>query len=220
MAHVVGRILSMTRQQELGIKTLSITDAKRLIRKTDNLTQCYMGFAQNGSDREWQGAAGAAFLCAAYDLLTDWEPYKHNPDNEAIFSTFVTRIAPTELASMAIALFQKDREQKLTNDGLERGAVAFRFVIGMMGLESHYAKLIDLDRLGLLLQIADDILDYDDDVRNGDTNCLVSPRRNDYLHMMVFEMDDVLIHQLFPHGGILAMVLKQARARAKSMITH
>ena len=50
-------------------------------------------------------------------------------------------------------------------DGLERGAIALRFILKTMGCEAQREVAWgDLDELGELLQIVDDVLDYEDDV--------------------------------------------------------
>jgi hypothetical protein len=197
---------------------LEITPAelKRYFGKSTRLALCYSGFAQDKSYGEAAGAGKAAFLSCAYDVASDWRD-KSDPKWAHEFEKIVRAEASPELAEMAIKLYRNDVNGRLEQDGLERGIVALRFILEMMGLQSAYWEKTDIDHLGILLQIVDDVWDYEKDLKAGDENCLSSARRNKYLQMLVDEMHDEHIQRLFPNGGVLLAVIKRARKKAEQM---
>jgi len=151
----------------------------RYLRKSTNLALCYYGFSDSETMGQAEQAGRAAFLCCAYDVVTDWRGF----DEEA-FETFrqiLTRNAPTELAALAISLYQKECAGDLKDDGLERGVIALEFVTRMMECRGHFRHGNYLRSAGRLLQLVDDLLDYEEDSCTGDLNCLASPRRREYL---------------------------------------
>lgn len=214
IATVSGQFHSLRYLSDLEIAPNEI---KRYFGKSALLALCYAGFALDNSYEEACGAGKAAFLSCAYDVASDWRD-KKDPKWEDEFAKIVRAEVSPELAEMAINLYRDDVNGKLKHDGLERGIVALRFVLEMMGLQSAYEKKIDVNRLGILLQIVDDVLDYEDDIKAGDENCLNSERKNQYLQMLVDEMTDEKIKTLFPHGDILILTINRARTKAEKML--
>lgn len=188
---------------------------KRYLGKSAYLAFCNAGFVQNISIKQASGAGKAAFLFCAYDVCSDWRE-KNEPRWAKTFEKIVRCEASPQLAEAALSLYQRDIDGELTQDGLERGIVALRFVLEMMGLQSFYEQKVDVNKLGTLLQIIDDVLDYEKDILAGDENCLTSARRNDYLRILVEEFDD--IQNLFPYGGALLIAIKKSREKAQHML--
>jgi len=161
-------------------------EMKRYLKKSFNLGLCYAGFAREPSFSQARGAGKAAFLSCAYDVATDWG----KPEStQTCFEQILHAEVSPDLAVMAMNLLERDKQGVLQYDGLERGIVATHFVLEMMGLKETYAREIDIDQLGILLQIVDDIMDYEDGVRTGDQNCLTSENRREYLERIVTELD-------------------------------
>lgn len=161
------------------------------------------------------GAGKAAFLCCSYDVITDWRHF--DPALLPLFAKQLDRHSSTSLRELAIDLYEKDKAQKLADEGLERGAIAFRFVTEMMGIQEVFAsKGADLDHTGRVLQIVDDVLDYEEDIVEGETNCLASANKQIYLQ----ELITTNIHQLFPTNTPLTAVLEIAREKAKSLLSN
>src|ERR1043166_945148 len=99
---------------------------------------------------------------------------------------------------MAWALYDKESNDRLEDDGLERGAISLRFILKMMGCETQReATWGDLDDLGQLLQIVDDVFDYEDDVAAGEQNCLRTPNKDVYLGRLFEGLSNERTHQLF-----------------------
>ena len=200
--------------------TLEIIPAekRRYFDKSGNLAMCYAGFAQQPfSNRQALGAGKAAFLSCAYDVASDWG--KSDTVTQA-FENIVAQEASPQLAAMAIDLLHKDMQGQLLYDGLERGVVATRFVLEMMGLQELFEAKTDIKRLGIHLQIVDDVLDYQEDILMGDQNCLVSDQRADYLTSLVVNLDDNSLQTLFPYGGILTHAIRKAREQAQNMLAE
>lgn len=200
----------------LGIRRRELI---RYLKKSVSFGLCYAGFGTPGRMREAWMAGEAAFLCCAYDVVTDWRHY-----DDTARKTFEVilraRVPKPEIQYIAIGLYDKERFDALCADGLERGAIALRFTLKMMGCErARETAWGDLDRLGYLLQIVDDVLDFEEDVATGDTNCLKSPRRDMYLARLRSELGSVEVRRLFgDRGSVLVRVIESARSKAERLL--
>ncbi|MBI2074911.1 MAG: hypothetical protein HYT83_03700 [Candidatus Levybacteria bacterium] len=206
--------LNMQYAKALQIKP---TEMFRYLKKSASLAACYAGFAQSSSRAEAIGAGKAAFLSCAYDVASDWK----KPMSVKNASTQILRIqVSSELADMALGLLERDLKGELRYDGLERGIVALNFVLEMMGLRKLFEERTDVDRLGIQLQIVDDVLDFESDGKNSDQNCLTSlPNRSFYLTSLIAYFDEESIHRLFPHAGVLGFAIRRARKKAINILT-
>lgn len=192
------------------------SEYKRYFKKTAYLAMCYAGFAQEVSLFQARGAGKAAFLSCAYDVVTDWRKPKELQQN---YSRILHRETTPELTTMALDLLNRDVRGQLQEDGLERGVVAIEFILQMMGVRGIFNRKCDIRQLGLNLQIVDDVLDYEDDVKVGDQNCLTnSERREDYLQRLNHDLGEIELRSLFPYGGLLIYAIKQARQNARNML--
>jgi len=191
----------------------------RYLAKSVNLSLCYAGLGVNGTFREAAGAGKAAFLCCAYDVVTDWRGF--DTAAQATFEDILRRrLACLDLETMARELYEKEKSKQLRHDGLERGPVALRFVLGVMGCEhARIAMWGGLDDIGRLLQIVDDVLDYEEDMIRGEVNCLGSISRDIYLRELLDKFNAVEIRTLFgPNGSILIRVIQHARSKAERLL--
>lgn len=194
------------------------TENNRYFRKSRNLSMCYAGFVQDPFSRSQALDAGkAAFLSCAFDVASDWNK---GPSVLNSFEDIVFHEVTPPLADMAIDLLYRDIEGKLKYDGLERGIVATRFILEMMGLQDSFETKTDVDNLGIQLQIVDDVLDYKEDVLVGDQNCLTSDRRDEYLNSFLVDLGKESTERLFPYGGILTYAIAKARQQAESMLAN
>jgi hypothetical protein len=151
----------------------------RYFAKSFNLALCYSGFSIPGALGQAFRAGKGAFLCCAYDVVTDWRQF----DARAfcvIRSILIAEAGP-DLSDIALDLYAKDARGQLDEDGLERGSIALRFVTRLIGSEGFFAERIDIDYAGRLWQLVDDLLDYESDLQAGDLNCLQSSNRLRYL---------------------------------------
>ncbi len=215
--HIVAALVAfawcLRHQLTLGIKT---NEYKRYWAKAINLALCYQGFASNSKMSSSIGAGKAAFFCCAYDVITDWRDF--NPQLFGCFESLVRRSLNTAEADMAINLYQQEKSGQLEESGLSRGFVALKFVTKIMGSESFIQQRTDFHHFGIVMQIADDVLDYEEDQREHKTNSLLSEKRNDYLLMLVdFPVEKT--KAILPHGFVLWKVVAAAQNKAKHMLS-
>ena len=100
-------------------------------------------------------------------------------------------------------------------DGLERGAIALRFILKMMRCEAQREAMWgDLTDLGELLQIVDDVLDYEDDAAAGEQNCLLTANRAIYLARFLEGLSTERSRALFGRAqSVLVLAVAQARSK-------
>ncbi len=215
IAATTGIVDSIKYAHTLQIKP---SELWRYFKKSANLAVCYVGFAQDISLTQARGAGHAAFLSCAYDVVTDWQ----KPVSlQNTYAGILCKEASNELVVMALGLLDRDLRGVLLEDGLERGVVATESVLRMMSVRDIFDKKCNIQQLGLNLQIVDDVLDYDDDIKQGDQNCLTNTTfREAYLRRLPEDLDDSKLRELFPHGGILTYAIRHARYKAEKMITY
>lgn len=198
---------------------ISRTEWVRYLKKSISFGLCYAGFGTAGRIREAWNAGEAAFLCCAYDVVTDWRLFDTRA--RVTFERILcARVQAAEIQCLAIGLYEKERDGDLADDGLERGAIALRFTLKMMECEKkREVTWGDLDELGRLLQIVDDVLDYEEDVVSGDTNCLSSVRRHAYLRQLISQLGSADARRLFgDRGSVLVSVVEMAGRKAEVLL--
>jgi len=163
-------------------------------------------------------AGEAAFLSCAYDVVTDWRHYDKKA--RSAFERILTDLSQLELRELALTLYDKDSNNQLSEDGLERGAVALRFILKTMGCEKQReATWGDLNDLGQLLQIVDDVLDYEDDAAAGDQNCLRTVNRDVYLGQLLEGLSNERTHKLFGRArSVLVLAIAHARKKGTKLL--
>jgi hypothetical protein len=190
----------------------------RYFGKAHHLAANYVGFSQKASLQEAYGAGKAGAFACIYDVLSDWS--KDHPNPELIFEEILQEEAGNELKELALSLFKKDTSQNLENDGLERGYIAFLFTLKMMGVDSFYEAKGGIKNLGEILQIVDDIWDLERDTAEGQTNCLLTERRDTHLQRLVSFCAETDLDELFPHGPLLVQVIKATERKAKKWLAE
>jgi hypothetical protein len=204
--------------KEASTLKIALDELPRYLRKSNNLALCYAGFISENNRNQAINAGIAAFLCCAYDVVTDWREF----DQEAMnaFDRLLKKYASPKLREMALHLLEKDRQQDLCFDGLERGITSTLFVTGLIGSTPYYEKNACISRLGMALQVVDDVLDYELDAIIGDTNCLKSNNWKEYLFLLEEVLPETETKRLFPFGLILKRVIRRSRTRALWLSSH
>ena len=217
-SHLVAVLSAFVRSlQYAGVLRLSRAECFRYTKKSVRLALCYTGFGTAWNSKEAWRAGEAAFLSCAYDVVTDWRHF----DKEArgAFERILSDLSQNELQELAMNLYDKDSNNELSCDGLERGAVALEFILKTMGCEKQRAAAWgDLVKLGELLQIVDDVLDYEDDVTAGEQNCLTTPNRIAYLTLLLEDLNRENSHRLFGPRSVLVFAIAQARKKARILL--
>jgi hypothetical protein len=213
---------ALRESQRMALKYLveleiSRSEFVRYMGKCAYLAYSYAGFAVNGSEAEARGAGKVAFLSCAYDVASDWRDERDRKWRMKLQSIFETEV-PAELAIQGIELYDRDINGQLDNDGLERGVIALKFVLETMGVTEEYSKKTDIEKLGILLQIVDDVLDFEEDQASGDENCLLTERREEHLKALVDGFSNEELISLFKADSVLVTVIKFAREKAGRML--
>lgn len=192
---------------------------KRYLKKSTSLGLCYAGLGATGSAREGWRAGKAAFVCCAYDVVTDWRHF--DPAARDLLERIMRAMQlKPELQSLAMNLYEKELFNELEEDGLDRGYIALRFTLKMMGCEKACQDVWgDVDEIGRLCQIVDDVLDYEQDIACGDINCLTSVRREDYLKQLITKFGNAETQRLFGNSrSALVIAIERARVKAEGLI--
>ncbi len=163
-------------------KTITRMDRFRLCKKSLNLFVCFIAFTDKERPKEQlRGAMISAILSAVYDYETDWVRIKDVQNS--IYLRLLKKYAYNSSAyEEAHELFIYDWEGELSEHGLERGSSALIFYHSM--IKSQWMKKYnqrEIAKNGRLLQIVDDLLDLEEDAKNGDTNCFLTKDSEQYL---------------------------------------
>jgi hypothetical protein len=184
------------------------------LRKCSNLGLCYGGFVPTTWTIETAFRAGdVAFLCCAYDVATDWRSF--SPYHRDVLNEVLKELVPSWACEITMDLYEREIAGILRDDGLERGAIAFDFAVGVIGIQSQFTKR-EIAELGVLLQIVDDVLDLESDRANGELNCLLSPRREVYLNRLNSGIAG--LSQRFATSPVMAFVLRRVEAKNLALI--
>lgn len=164
------------------LETIPVINRLRLWRKTINLFVCFLAFTDRSRPyTQLRGAMLSAILSALYDYETDWIPIESLEDS--LYLCFLKQGAGGSSAyTLAHNLFIADCTDNLSDDGLERGSIALAFyhsLIGSKWMRQYSDEEIALS--GRKLQIIDDLLDREEDRREGDKNCLLTEKAETYL---------------------------------------
>ena len=216
-ATAVGTALffSLRHQAALRIKP---KERRRYLLKSINLALCYRGFSPSKRLRCARDAGKAAFYCCAYDVVTDWRNYDKS-DFQA-FKHLLNREVAGNLAVIALRLYEQERNGSLRLDGLSRGIDALEFVTKLIGSDEYIRHNLDFRNLGVVMQIVDDVLDWEDDQRNGELNCLLTSRSQQTKHLralLAFDMQR--FQRILPHATVLCRVIRSAQRKAHLMLS-
>lgn len=217
--HIVAALSAFIRSvQYTGVLRISKAERVPYVKKAVRLALCYAGFGIPWNLREAWKAGEAAFLSCAYDVVTDWRHF--DKDARSAFESVLTDLSQPELRELALTLYDKETHNQLSEDGLERGAIALRFILKTMGCErQREGTWGDLDDLGQLLQIVDDVLDYEDDVAADDLNCLSTVNRDVYLGRLLEGLSSERTNKLFGQASsVLVFAIASARKKGAQML--
>jgi hypothetical protein len=181
--------------------------------KLFSLGALYSAFVKPPTSRGFVGAGRAAFLCCAYDVVTDWRGFSSKFREP--FEKQLQRLVPEWAVELTMELYWVDRFGTLSDDGLERGGIAVEFITGVVGSRAYFSAF-GVKRLGQLLQIVDDVLDLEHDVDCDEMNCLVSPRATKYLEILMESQEEMV--RLFRRDRTMCFAIVRAGRKARSML--
>jgi hypothetical protein len=221
LSHFVAALSALVHSvQYAGVLRISRAEQVRYFKKSIRLALCFAGFGTPWNLIEAWKAGQAGFFCCAYDVVTDWRHF----DNKARrgLESILNDFSQFELRHIAWTLYDKESNDQLEEDGLERGAISLRFILKMMGCEKQReASWGDLDDLGQLLQIVDDVFDYEDDAAAGDQNCLRTANRAVYLGRLLEGLNSENTHRLFGRArAVLVLAIAHARKKGTKLLAQ
>lgn len=202
--------LGLRYASQLGIK---VPELGRYFLKSINLGLCYGGFISSVDLRKALRAGDVAFCCCAYDVVTDWRSF--DSESRDTFEVILSRHVPEWARVLTKDLYQKELNQTIGLDGLERGVLALEFAVGVIGLQEQFSSA-DVREMGVLLQIVDDVLDFEQDCALGELNCLNTPRSRLYLRHLATKMD--ALSARFSHSLVMRLVLDKVQHRIKRRV--
>lgn len=194
-------------------------ELRRYLAKSLNLALCYRGFVPGkGMSAGWD-AGRAAFYCCAYDVVTDWR--KFNPSAYSLFRRLLSSNVSESVAAIAFTLYMQEQSEELEFDGLSRGIFALEFITQLIGSRDYLREQLDFEHLGIVMQIVDDVLDWKEDIQNGDKNCLTAPleRKEEHLRTLV-DFNLANFEKVLPHSKILCKVIRLAQTRAWCLLLN
>jgi hypothetical protein len=220
LSHLLAALSGfLTSIRYFGVLGISRGERVRYLKKSIRLALCYAGFANPWSAREAWKAGEAALLSCAYDVVTDWRNF--HSEGRIAFANILSDLSQGELRELALTLYDKDLMNQVSVDGLERGAIALRFILKTMECEKQREAMWgDLTDLGELLQIVDDVLDYEDDTTVGDQNCLITAKRDVYIRRLLDGLSSEKCRRLFGSASVLALAIAHARTKAITLLSN
>jgi hypothetical protein len=129
-----------------------------------------------------------------------------------------TSVAP-DTAKIIFDLMERKQAGRLQVHGLDRGVDALRIVIKHLGAEEVWKSDAEIYEAGILCQIADDILDYKDDIARDALNFL----RHDGFHLHIQKFLRWNFERQFrtsQHPAVLFKVIRMARKRAIELVAN
>lgn len=221
LCHLIAALSAFVRSlQYAGVLSIARRERVRYLKKSIRLGLCYAGFGVPWNIIKAWKAGEAAFLSCAYDVVTDWQYFDEKA--RSAFESILSELSEPETQELALTLYDKDSNNQLSEHGLERGVVALRFILKTMGCETQReASWGDLDDLGQLLQIVDDVFDFEDDAAVGDQNCLSTENRDLYLGRLLEGLSRENCRRLFGRGpSVLVLAIAHARKKGKNLLAN
>ena len=185
--------------------------------KSGNLAICFVGFSRDSGRRFLERSAELGTLASVFDLVSDGLNY----DTAAVgrFHSMVKGILEPEAAEILLALLRQKERGALAATGLSRGCDAMRVILKHLECESRWENngAQEMERVGILLQIVDDILDMRQDIRKGHINFMKSAAADCYLNDLL-EWDYKETFRDSPYRLFLFGAIRFSRGRAARLV--
>jgi len=105
--HIIAALSAFIRSVEYAhVLNIQGKEWKRYLKKSLSLGLCYAGFSIAGKIRESWRAGEAAFLCCAYDVVTDWRRFDSKARQGFELILRMMKLEP-ELQILAMGLYEK-----------------------------------------------------------------------------------------------------------------
>lgn len=212
MKILIGYFVSTVASLSISIKyfrrfQLSRKEYIKYLKKSINLALCYSSFSGNNSIASYKRVGEIAFFSSAYDIITDCKKYKLSL-KEKYFNILKSK-ATKNICSLTEGMYNKDFTDSFDNDGLERGEISLKIILLYVGSLEYFESICNIKELGEMMQITDDIIDYEEDKILNETNCFLSQRRNNHAQVYKKYFSTLWAVKLFENYPVMNYLIKK-----------
>jgi hypothetical protein len=194
-----------------------VSQAKRVhyTIKAANLAVSFLGFSIDGGQEFLVRSADLGVLASLFDLSSDGMSF----DREAVrrFQTIVQSTLDASTAQIIFDLLSRKKDGAIRVHGLERGVDALHIVLKHLRADVFWKSEADVREVGILCQVVDDVLDYENDIVRGELNFLRAGDSRVYLDKLVaWDYRKQFCNSAHPH--VLFYGISKAKTRAKKWL--
>jgi hypothetical protein len=182
--------------------------------KAANLAICFLGFSVHRGREYYVRSAELGMLGSIFDLVSDGLQFDHAAVER--FERLARRTLDAESARISLDTLERKKYGGFEFDGLSRGIPALRIILKHLKSESFWPNDDDIVEVGLLCQIADDLIDCRDDFAKNELNFL---KQKDWLshakRLLDWNYEKQLSKSQYPL--VLFHVFKRAKVQAAKL---
>lgn len=221
MRNWVGYIISSASSLLISVRhfnkfNLSLVSYIKYVKKSINLSLCYSSFAANKKFATYRKVGEIAFFSSSYDIITDGKAY--DPFLKVKYFKILKSKANIDICSLTEEMYLKDFENSFNNGGLERGATSLRIILLYLGSINYFQSKCDISELGEILQITDDIIDYEEDKALNETNCFLLNERNEYAVKYRNYFSNTWALKLFENSPVMGYLIKKSLGKLDKIL--
>jgi hypothetical protein len=200
-----------------NMKAFDIPPARRFSYgvKSCNLAACFLGFSVREDERFYRKSAELGFLASTFDLVSDGLHF--DSDAFRTYGNLVRALVEPEVAEITLGLMERKRQGRLGAQGLERGIESLRIIIKHLGVEEYWQSEEDLNQVGILCQVVDDVLDFENDIARRELNFIGKLDFKEHLHLLS-TWDYKRQFQLSRYPLVLFHVISIAKAKSRRLL--
>lgn len=183
--------------------------------KAANLSLCFLGFSIHRGREALKRSAQVGMLASLFDLGSDGLHFR--PSALAQLQAIVTTTVDHDTAAIIFELMERKRARQIQLCGLERGIDALRIITKHLQSEKMWESEAQFREVGILCQVVDDILDYENDLALGDLNFLCFEDPMPYVEkLLTWRFKEQLVASAYP--SVLFKVILRAQAKAPGLV--
>jgi hypothetical protein len=189
--------------------------------KAGNLAICFVGFASEITPKIAVRAAELGTMSSIFDLVSDKLGFEDFAADRYI--ELCDKVFNPKIKDMLVNLLQAKKFKMIPRDGLQRGEVALVVVLEHLGELEKFERSWDPAEVGELLQIVDDLLDYDVDTKSGHLNFLKGNNaEREMCNLVQFKLSRIFAQNARPRILLKAIGWAEAIAidRLKEIAAH
>ena len=138
--------------------------------KAANLAMCFLGFSGHRGREYYARSAELGVLGSIFDLVSDSLQFDYVAVEQ--FERLARKTLHAESARIALETLERKKVGAFEFDGLSRGVPALQIILKHLKSEKFWPNNDEVAKVGVLCQIADDLIDYGDDLAKNELNFL------------------------------------------------